>query len=220
MSARAFANTMLASYALPWVLISALVIALVATCAHRPSAPAIPPQLSQTIDSLGRSHFADSTRRDSLRASAHDLQHIAAATGTRSVQTSEHAAVNGHIADSLAQLASRALSAEDSARFYSGAYQRRTAERDTLLTALQLERTARGQDQQAADAFRLASNAAEARLRVSEGVVIGLRAAIAEASKPCRIARFVPCPTRGQAFAGGMIVGAVAAVSLRGVSTH
>jgi len=178
------------------VVIVALSVALAFSSCPRPDPESgkIPAELEKTADSLEATRPAADDRRDSVvrvvvvdTARARKAEALAKAAKLEAEGSRKQA-------DSLARLASTSA---DSAALWRQAYERRTEEADQLRTAnaaadsaLQAERSARVN-------LQGLFNAAEARRRTAEEVVIpGLRQAIAQLEKPCRIVGPIPCPSR------------------------
>lgn len=191
--------------------IGALTLALVFSSCPRPDPDEkVPAPIRKTADSLEATRPEFDDRRDSVvRVVAVDTARAVRAERLARARKDSAAALRKE-ADSLASLA---RTSADSATLWREAYERRTAEADQLRSsaaaadsALQAERSARVNLGQL-------FNAAEARRRTAEEVVIpGLERAISQLEKPCRIVGPIPCPSRRVAFLAGA-VGAVVAVS-------
>lgn len=191
-------------------IIAALSLALVFSSCPKKDEGKIPKELEKTADSLEATRPAADDRRDSVeRLVVIDTARARKAEAVAKAATAKAEGLRKE-ADSLARLASTSA---DSAALWRQAYERRTAEADQLRTgaaaadsALQAERSARLRlDQLFRDS--------EARRRTAEEVVIpGLRQAIAQLEKPCRIVGPIPCPSR-RAVLIGATLGTVAAVS-------
>lgn len=192
-------------------IIAALAVALVfSSCPKDPDEGKIPKALEKTADSLEATRPAADDRRDSVTRLV--VIDTARARKAETVAKAATARAEG-LRKEADQLAAQAVASADSALLWRRAYERRTEEADQLRTAnaaadsaLQAERSAR---------LRVAQlfSDSEARRRTAEEVVIpGLRSAIAQLEKPCRILGPIPCPSR-KAVLVIATVGTVAAVS-------
>lgn len=181
----------------------------------RPAPPAIPRPVQRALDSLALTRARDSAVADSLRqvASRATARADSAARRARAVEARSRAAKV--LADSLASEAARRDSgATDGASPWRAAYLARTAEADSLRAALaaQAAATALVRDSALA-ALRADLAATTARLRAVERVNQQLAQA-AERVGRCTVL-FIPCPTRGQAFVAGLVIGGAIVVAAR-----
>lgn len=176
--------------------------------------PILRPHTQAAVDSLRVSRPAfDSARAALVRAETVYVERVRTIVTTASVDRAR-ADASAIVADSLATLAARALSALDSAALWLGAYTERTAEArqlraeaDTLRGALAVLDSAR----LVADVR--ATVEGERRQR-TEAVLDSVLVDVGHAGR-CRVLRFVPCPTRKQAAGVGAVLGAVTVAVLR-----
>lgn len=158
----------------------------------------VPPVLHIINDSLRRTKQADQFLIDSLRTAGLVQSAQGARAASRARASEARAASIGARADAAASRArSGDSTASDSlATAWHLAYDLRTAERDTLLTALASKDSAYRAASVSANDFRLAVVASDTRRVAVEGLNDGLIKALEKAERGCRILWSVPCPSR------------------------
>lgn len=102
------------------------------------------------------------------------------------------------LAGDAARKAAESATARDSARYWRDAYVDETRAADSLDAALAKERLATDSARTAAARFQIADSLSRFRLARVEGLNASLRDELAKAANAgaCRLAPFVPCPTR------------------------
>ena len=189
------------------VIVAAL-IGLVVWVIAKPKPIALPPAVVVAVDSerVGRAR-ADSTVR-ALRDSAARLEAAKVAAVRRSDSLQRHADALSRHADALAARASILSDPSAKADAWRLAYEARTAERDTLLSALAADRVALAAAEVKADRLEAALSVSEvARSRADSVLDAVVKSASVSCSVPGTFGK-VGCPSRKAAF----IAGAVAAV--------
>lgn len=189
--------------ALPWLIVAALAFVVLGRCGG--DLPPIPKELLDRIERYEadsarvraeRDSALASARRDSTRAAIAERE--ASAARQRATALAGQAARAGRLADSAA-----------AAGEWRAAYDARTAERDTLLVVVATQGQAMDSLDSALQSERArgltlieAEARARQRLADSEDLNRRLRDAAENAGR-CRIARYIPCPTRtGSALVG------------------
>lgn len=176
-----------------------------------PDGPKIPPEVSRRIDSMTVTRpVFDSTQAAGRVMVARDTT-AALVAHMRAQHSRDSALLVSALADSLAEVAARALSADSAAAAWMLAYEARTEEAkrwrrssDSLESAYQSERSAR---------LTLSGLYGADTLRriATERINADLRKAISKLEVPCRIVGPVPCPNRTVSALLGVVAGAAAA---------
>lgn len=196
------------------VIIAALAVGLVLKSCQRSPDPAnkIPPSLAKTLDSLDVTKPTFEGRRDSvLRVVTIDT--AAAARAQRLAKASRDSAEGFRKrADSLAALASVYA---DSTFIWRQAYEARTEEAEQLRRSIDSTESALQSERNARASILTSWRESEARRAELERANAGLRTAIAQLEKPCRILGPIPCPSRTVSAVGGVVIGVVALSSSR-----
>jgi hypothetical protein len=159
----------------PVLVIVAIVLAFLLLQQCRKDAPAIPPELEATSDSLRETRVAfDSlvSSNDRLTDSVSDL---ADALRRRTVPARTVVVTAGVTADSAATLAELAETARDSATLWETAYRARTVQVDSLSSVVASLDTAAVNDMIALITVRRSLSETTARLTVAEGLANDLR---------------------------------------------
>jgi len=186
------------------ILAATLIVAIVIW--RRPPVDPLPPPVRTAVDH----EKADRARVDSQLIAA-SLEAFAAQQrqARAEAQTDSLRSVARRFsvyADSLAQRASSAVNAHDSATYYREAYEVRTDERDTLLAALASERRALGAaNDRIASLAKDTTIANRARQR-ADSVLDAVVASVTVCTVPWTFGR-VKCPSRKTAFALGNVGG-------------
>lgn len=168
----------------------------------------LPPVVVRQLEQHHVQSTADSVQQAALLVRARAESVHAAAAQRQAVQATRAAAAQRQRADSLAQVAALR---HDSGQAWHAAYDARTLERDALQVAL-AGAVERGDalEQQLARSDSVGAIERARRQRADSLVASLVPLAERRAEDRCRIARFLPCPTRTQAAIGA----AVAVVAL------
>lgn len=193
-----------------WLAIVALVGVLVASIVfvwrHRHRVDALPPAVVTAVEH----EKADRPRVDSTviadTLEAHSAERRAQIATGRADSLADIARRIGRFADSLAEKAVRAKTAEDSARFYRFAYLTRTDEASTLRHELAEKDTAIANAEARAEFFRHALIVSDSARQRADSVMDAVVHAATQTE--CRVLWVVHCISRKKAF----IVGAAAGV--------
>lgn len=187
--------------------VGAAVALLVVSFWPRPANPAIPPAVQRSLDSLTTTAERDRSVRDSLTRAVAVREAIAASATERARGREAAARLARALADPLAGEAARIdSSAGVVVEAWRRAYDARTLEADSLRVALREQEAAADLFRQAALDLRAELGRTAERLAHSERVNRDLAAAVERAGR-CRVLLGIPCPSRGQAFVGGLLVG-------------
>ncbi|MEO8624572.1 MAG: hypothetical protein ABI625_26055 [bacterium] len=206
-------------------IIGALVLAVLALAlfgwSQKPK-PLISVETRALQDSLKRTQFADSSLRDSLRTVGTIASASAAALNARSNVQTVSAVRSGTRADAATMAAARRLIAvtDTTAQLWKAAADLRKIENDSLRLALVTKDSAFRAASVAANNFRLAAEAADARLVVVQAVNDSLITAVDKAERGCRFLHYIPCPTRARAGIVGVVVGAAAVKTVQIILSH
>lgn len=204
----------------------ALIVLMFVIVRGAPVEPLIPPAMQRTIDSLRATHATDSLHIDSLVRAATEAQALASRATERARALEAASARSGARADTLAAEARRndptaigavgvVNAASDTiARLWRAAYDARTAERDTLASALHVSQQAYAEEHAAAEHLRAGLADSEARAAALDALNSGLITQLASAERRCRFLIF-PCPSRTSVAIAGATLGAVGATALR-----
>lgn len=163
---------------------------MVMNVARPPSQDKIPPDLQVTLDSMGRTQLAHDLMQDSLTQLQRQDSILRAAEQLRAQMAASRARLQKMTADSLAAMAQTAdewHAAHDARAKEAQEWQASAAAKDSALT-LEIAAHARTKFQLTEETKR--------RVELETVIVPGLRETIASLEKPCRVARYIPCPSR------------------------
>jgi len=179
---------------------------------HRPAAPSIPAREQHTLDSLGftapifRAHVDSTIRAETVYVA----KSVTAATHARSAYDSS--TYYKHLADSLTAVAGKAI--DTSAVTWEGIAVVRAAEASTARHAADSLRVA-------LTAMTIAKNNADDRARTDSLRVVSVTDALNRtaadlraADPPCRVLKFVRCPSRRSVAVVGVALGVAAAIAI------
>jgi hypothetical protein len=166
----------------------------------------VSPAVRDSIAVLKASKAPDSIAHAQLVAAANTVYVASVALSARATAAEARATQSEARARSLAQAASQAASARDSATLYHQAYEEEQRRGDSLEAALALERRASESARASALTFQRADSASQARLARVERLNVDLTAELQRVSGGCRLFPGVSCPSRKVTAAGAALL--------------
>lgn len=188
-----------------------LVVAVLLMPRCRQDPPTLPPKVSAAVVKHEIQTVVDSVETHQLRLEASRAKARADSADSSAERSRRTAKAFAAAADSLAAQAVIDRTAADSAKHWQQAYVKRTAERDTLVKEVDSLKAARVETTVA-----LVKTASVAKIdstgrRSADSLATALVGVVSKRSATsCRVAWFIPCPSRTQVAVGALIVGAVA----------
>lgn len=189
------------------VVLAVLVAGYLFKSCQRPDQPKIPPKIQKTIDSLDTTKPDFDTKQDSLRRAVVRDTMAAERYKAASKRFEAAAGILGARADSLAKVAA---GVSDSATAWHKAYDARTLQVGELEKTVAHSDSAYQRERDARLSLSVAYGADTLRRIAVEKLNTGLRKTIDELERPCKFARFIPCPSRTTTAVVSAIGGAVA----------
>lgn len=189
------------------LLFAGLTVIGLALSGHQASTP-LPAPLAAAIERHAIASAVDTAEIARLRRVAANAEQLQQRERARAARADTAAALEHLRADSLARVAMAATSAADSAAAWQSAYDVRTREADSLQRAGDAKDRAIALGIQRSDSLGTALSRSEHRAARADSV-LAATVKIAVAGDRCRLVHLLPCPTRAQAFVGGVAGGAL-----------
>lgn len=195
----------LPKWALPAIL--AVVALVVGSLAYQHFANrGVSPAVRDSIAVLKASKTPDSIAHAQLVAKADTVYVASVALSARATAAEARAAQSEARARNLAQQASQAASARDSATLYRQAYEAESTSAAGLRVALADEQAASAKARASALSFKAADSLSQARLARVEQLNTDLTAELGRVAGDCHLLPFVRCPTRTATAIGAAVL--------------
>lgn len=193
---------------------AAVFLAVAVSTCHGPTVSPIPVALDSTLQHHAIASAVDTAKSNRLVRSAAAARAAQQADSVRVVALEQIAGAERSRADSLRALVSLSLTASDSAAQLQAAYEARSLEADSLLATITIQHDEIAQATRRGDSLDVALQVTTRRAARADSVIAAAVAVVRASAAPCRVARFISCPSRTVSVLAGAVLGVVALHSL------